>query len=192
MSGNHRILVGSRLRLIPFGPADVSPRYLSWLSDPVVNEWSRRRDTPAVMAGEARAYLGNLNHEEVVLGIHVASHGHIGNVKYGPVDRPNSRADISIVIGERAAWNQGFGGEAIYLVTRYLFEELGLNRVDAGSANPAFLQIVARLGWVVEGVQRQRLKLGGRFHDLTLVAQLRESFVRRPQHECKVTAGWLE
>lgn len=169
------IAQGSRVTLRPFGPSDVHERYLAWLADPDVNAYSRRAGTKT-SADEARTYLASLGKDEHVVGIETDELGHIGNLKYGPIDRHNQRADISIVIGERSAWNRGFGSEAIYLASRHLFEVEGVNRLDAGSANPAFLRMVVRLGWTIEGVLRERVRIDGQFHDWTLVALLRREF----------------
>jgi RimJ/RimL family protein N-acetyltransferase len=158
----------------------VNERYLAWLSDPVVNAHSRRAGT-STSAMEAKLYLASLGPDEAVLGIHHRALGHVGNVKYGPIDRANDRADISILIGARDAWGKGVGREAVYLVTRHLFETEGLNRVDAGSGNPAFVRMVQSLGWRVEGVQRERVRVGDRHLDWTLLAQLRREFVLRPE-----------
>ncbi|MFN0042029.1 MAG: GNAT family N-acetyltransferase [Alphaproteobacteria bacterium] len=169
------MLRGARTTLRPFGPADIHARYLAWLGDPVVNAYSRRGDG-SITAEQAAAYLSDLGADERVLAIETDALGHIGNVKYGPIDRANRRADISIMIGERRSWGLGYGGEAIHVVSRHLFEHEGLNRLDAGTANPAFLRMVARLGWRVEGVLRERVWLRGQPLDWTLVAQLRSEF----------------
>lgn len=166
---------GSRVTLRPFGPSDVHDRYLAWLSDPDVNAYSRRAGQN-ISSDEARTYLATLRKDELVVGIETDDHGHIGNLKYGPIDRHNQRAEISIVIGDRSAWNHGFGSEAIYLASRHLFMTEGLNRVDAGSANPAFLRMVTRLGWTIEGVLRDRVRIGDKYHDWILFALLRREF----------------
>lgn len=176
------VLRGARLLLRPLGPEAVDERYLAWLNDPEVNRFSQRHGHHTTL-GEARAYLETLGADETVLGIEVDDLGHVGNVKYGPIDHHNRRCDISILIGEHAAWGRGVGTEAIYLVSRHLFETRGLNRLDAGSANPAFLKLVDKLGWRVEGVLRERVRIGDRFLDWTLVAQLRGEFRRRPEYE---------
>jgi RimJ/RimL family protein N-acetyltransferase len=71
----------------------------------------------------------------------------------------------------------------MYLVTRHLFEDRALNRVDAGSANPAFIRMVRKLGWRQEGVLLQRANIGGCLLDWTLVAQLAAEFKHRSEFE---------
>jgi RimJ/RimL family protein N-acetyltransferase len=172
-----------------FRPEDISERYLDWLSDPEVNRFSQRYGQPRPIAGEARKWLDSRAPDEVVYAIFAPGLGHVGNVKYGPIDHANRRADISILIGERAAWNRGIGAEAVYLVTRHLFFDRGLVRVDAGSANPAFIRLAEKLGWRVEGVLRQHVRLGDRLVDWTLLAQMADEFRARPNFERTMVAA---
>lgn len=163
-------LVGPRVTLTPFMPEHLSQRYLDWLNDPEVNAYSRRKGMPSTI-DDARRYMASLRPDEIVLAILVGDR-HVGNVKLGPVDWENACADISILVGERDVWGKGVGAEAVYLVGRHLLKEVGLNRIYADSRNPAFLRLVEKLGWRVEGVQRERLRVEDRFHDNTLVSLL--------------------
>lgn len=167
-------LVGAQVTLVPFSPEHLSQRYVDWLNDPEVNAHSRRKGVRSTV-DDARRYMASLRPDEVVLAILVGDR-HVGNVKLGPVDWDNACADISILVGERGVWGKGIGAEAVYLVGRHLLKEVGLNRVYADSRNPAFLRLVEKLGWRVEGVQRERLRVDGRFHDNTLVSLLAREF----------------
>ena len=179
------VLLGARARLSPFGADRITQRYLDWLSDPGVNEYSRRRDMPPTTREKAVQYLMQLQPDENVLAIDTREHGHIGNVKYGPIDRVNKRSDLAIMVGEKAVWGQGYGMEAVYLVTRWLFEIEGLERVDAGSANPAFLRLVDKLGWRVEAVQPAHVRIGRRELNWSRVALAAKDFRRMPEFDCQ-------
>jgi RimJ/RimL family protein N-acetyltransferase len=176
-------LTGARLVLRPFRPEDITERYLDWLADPEVNRYSRRLGQPRPSMAEARRWLEARAAEEFVYAITMPGLGHVGNVKAGPIDRANGRADISILIGERRAWNRGVGAEAVYLVTRYLFMDHRLDRVDAGSGNPAFIRLVGKLGWRIEKVLGEKVRIGDGWLDWTVVAQHRSEFRRRPEYE---------
>ncbi len=173
---SHPVLVGRTVRLEQFGARDISAAYLAWLSDPEVNRYSRRAAEGPVSRADAENYLAGLAPDEVVLAIRHAAHGHVGNIKYGPIDPANKSADISILIGERKCWGQGIGSEAIYLVSRYLFGERGLVRVEAGTCNPAFIRTVEKLGWRTEDVTRAHVRIGGKMMDYTRLAQGRDAF----------------
>jgi N-acylneuraminate cytidylyltransferase len=172
---------GRSLVLCRLMPDQVDSRYLGWLNDPATNAYSQRFGKTISMT-EAKAYLARLQLDEHVFGIHHETYGHVGNIKYGPIDHTNRRADISILIGEPSARGKGIGREAVYLLTNHLFLVEGLNRVDAGSSNPAFLRMVQSLGWQIEGCQRERVLIGDRFVDWTLVGLLRSAFVEQPEY----------
>jgi RimJ/RimL family protein N-acetyltransferase len=186
-SSPHPELSGSTVILRKFEADQIHERYIGWLNDKVVNRFSQRSRRRPTVAKDAYEYLSNLRTDEIVLGIYVEPHGHVGNVKYGPIDWDNSLADISIMIGEDAVWGGSVGSESVYLVSKFLFENLGLNRIEAGSNNPAFLRLVEKLGWQVEGVLRQRIKTNERFIDHTLVSQLSEDFRQLPRYEASVS-----
>ena len=168
-------LVGPRVTLVPFGLEHMTQRYVGWLNDPDVNAYSQRKGK-RITLDDARSYMSSLRTGEIVLAILVGER-HVGNVKFGPIDWQNSCADISILIGDREIWAQGIGAESVYLVSRHLLREVGLNRVHADSCNPAFLRLVAKLGWKTEGVLRERVQLENRFFDDTVVSLLAREFL---------------
>jgi [ribosomal protein S5]-alanine N-acetyltransferase len=180
-------LVGRSIVLRPFTVDQITDRYRAWLTDPVVNYFSRRRNMPPETAANAVAYLQSRGPEEKIFAILHADFGHVGNISYGPIDRVNERSQVGIFIGEPKAWGRGIGTEAVYLVARHLFEDQNLHRVEAGSSNPAFIRLSEKLGWVVEGVERDRTKIDGNYFSETLVAQLRHEFDRRPEFEPAAT-----
>lgn len=175
-------LAGRSLILVRFSERDISDKYISWLNDGDVNYYSRRHRHRFSKA-DARNYLMALPESHVILAIRHNREGHVGNIGIGPVDWPNRCCDIGILIGEKRVWGRGIAKEAIYLASRYLFEDLKLHRVEAGSANPAFVKAVTRLGWRVEGTQRDRVLIDGVWHSWTLTAQLEDEFHRNVEFE---------
>jgi RimJ/RimL family protein N-acetyltransferase len=176
-------LCGARLILRPFTTSDITDRYLRWLVDDEVNRYSRRLGKPADNADDVRRWLASLGKEEQIFAIHAPQLGHIGNIKYGPVNRSNLAADISILIGDVRSWGQGFGAEAIYLISKHLFANHGVNRLSAASINPAFIRMVEKLGWRREGIQREESLVGGRFYDSVLLSLLKREFRVMPVYE---------
>ncbi|MBM3521581.1 MAG: GNAT family N-acetyltransferase [Alphaproteobacteria bacterium] len=181
--GPPAVLHGARLALHPLTREHITARYLAWTGDDEVNRHSRRFGKPAQDATEVAAWLAGLQRDEIALAIEAPPMGHIGNIKYGPINWSNLDADVSILIGERAAWGRGYGAEAHYVVVKHLFFDRGLNRVHAASINPAYVRMVERLGWAREGVQREESRVGGVFHDSILLSFLRRDFVVMPEYE---------
>ena len=54
---------------------------------------------------------------------------HIGNCVYYNVNQVESKAEIGIMIGNRAYWNQGYGTETINLLLDHVFNKIALERV---------------------------------------------------------------
>lgn len=178
-----KFLESKPIYLKPFLKSDVTSRYISWLNDPEVNQYSVRRVHPYTDI-EAYKYIENLNHNEKVLAIcSNDTDEHIGNIKYGPIDWSNLNCEISIVIGEKSYWNKGIASEAIYLILKHLFFTLDMNRVGADSCNPAFIKMAKKLGFRAEGVMKNRMRFGNRFVDYTVLGILKSEFKVIKQYE---------
>jgi RimJ/RimL family protein N-acetyltransferase len=54
---------------------------------------------------------------------------HIGNCSLYNIDRYRREAELGIMIGDKAYWNQGYGHDAVQALVRYGFERLGLDRI---------------------------------------------------------------
>lgn len=182
------ILHGRLIHCRPLTLGDVSERYVGWLNDPEVNRYSRRRRFTS-SADDIRAFIEGLAPDEQVLAICMNDGGtHIGNIQFGPIDRVARCAEIRILIGDRSVWGRGFGTQAIYLVTRHLFVDERLHRVEANSCNPAFGRAVQKLGWREEGRLRERFASEGGFLDYLWFGVLEQEFQTRPQHEPALSA----
>ena len=176
-------LKGKNIYLRPILFKDVNEEYIKWLNDSEVNKYSGRRFMPT-SEFEAKNYLSSLKSDEAVLAICSNSGKHIGNIKYGPISWIHKSAEISIVIGDKSEWGKGYASEAIYLVTKHLFNTCGLNTVHAGTYNPAFVSaVVKKLGWTQEGILRETHFLDNKFIDSIKLAILSKEFKILSQYE---------
>ena len=171
-----KFLQTKRLVLRPFLKSDVTKDYISWLNDSEVNKYSMRRFHPQ-NDFNANDYFSKVGNDEKILAFDTKDGVHIGNIKYGPVDWLNRNCEISILLGNKKFWNQGLASESIYIVTKHLFEVLGMHRVGADSCNPAFIKLVTtNLGWTLEGTMRQRMFLDGERIDYSIIGILKNEF----------------
>ena len=71
---------------------------------------------------------------------------------------------------------KGIGVRALVARNKWLFDELGLNRIEWAipAENTPRLEMAAKLHQRQEGIARQAAWWGGRYHDLVLFAELRE------------------
>lgn len=91
----------------------------------------------------------------------------------------NGNAWVGIGLGERAYWGRGYGTEAMRLVSRYAFEELGLHRLSLTvfEYNPRAVHSYLKAGFVEEGRLRGYLERDGRRWDLIFMGLLREEWL---------------
>lgn len=91
----------------------------------------------------------------------------------------HSEAWVGIGIGEREAWNKGYGTDMMKLCLRYAFLELGLQRVSLGlhEYNPRALRSYEKAGFRLEGRTRKDVQREGRRTDTLWMGILREEWL---------------
>ena len=84
------------------------------------------------------------------------------------IDWKNRSASQGIKIADRTYRSKGIGMDTVMAVMRYAFDELGLNRLDAGwlDNNVISREMYMKCGWKQEGIRRQYIYKNGCFHDL--------------------------
>lgn len=123
----------------------------------------------------------------VRLGIFLRDGTVIGDVALQDIDRMNRSCSVGMGISRLEYRSKGYGGQALALILRLAFEHMGLERVTADTlaTNPGARRSLERAGFVLEGIQRQAVYLGGRRIDRLNFAMLREDYDRLINHpEC--------
>jgi len=167
---------------VHFVPMDVTwaPDYAAWLNDPVVQHQALLETPRPVSTAQATRMLEqSLDAPDAVYFglVHEDANERLGYAALGFIDAKNRLATAGLVLGREASRRRGFGRHGLGLLTRYAFEELNLRRVQGEilNYNTSSLRMVASLGWHVEGVRRQACYKAGTYHDVTLVALLRNA-----------------
>lgn len=161
------ILESERLTLRPLERASVTEAYCSWLNDPEVTrhlECRFQSHTPE----SVREYVGRLQDDtdNFLFAIFLKEgERHIGNIKLGPVNWTHHFAEVGLLIGEKDCWDQGYATEAIRLLRRFAFDELGLHRLQAGcyDTNPGSSRAFQKAGFVKEGHRHGQFLSEGRY-----------------------------
>ena len=103
---------------------------------------------------------------------------YMGSVGLMHIDMRNRSAEFGIAIARPEDWGRGFGTEAALLVLRYGFEELNLHRIHLRvyDFNARGQKSYEKLGFTLEGRQRQALWRNGAWHDVLMMSILDEEF----------------
>ncbi len=94
------------------------------------------------------------------------------------LDLIHSEVWVGIGIGERDAWNNGYGTDAMKLCLRYSFLELGARRVSLGlhEYNSRALRSYEKAGFQMEGRTRKEVNREGNRTDVLWMGILREEW----------------
>jgi RimJ/RimL family protein N-acetyltransferase len=103
----------------------------------------------------------------------------IGFVALHSIEWNNQVGLLSIGIGDRDYWGKGYGSDALRMMLRYGFYELNLHRIGLNvfSYNQRAIRAYEKVGFVVEGVQREFLNRDGQRYDLVWMGILRQEWL---------------
>ncbi len=128
-------LRGERIDLRPLVEADADGPYVSWFNDAETCRGNSHHVRP-YSAADARAYIARVAAapDQLVLAIERREDGrHIGNIALQAINPVYRTAELSIMVGERDAWGQGYASEAARLLCDHGFRALNLNRIACGT-----------------------------------------------------------
>lgn len=102
----------------------------------------------------------------------------IGNVDLSDIDGTSGNAWLGISIGDREYWGCGYGTDAMLVLMRYGFEVLNLHRITLNvfEYNQRAIRCYEKVGFKVEGRERQFLNREGRRWDLIFMGILRSEW----------------
>lgn len=101
----------------------------------------------------------------------------VGMCGLSSLSLPHRRAEIGYMLG-RPHWGQGYMREALDAVLTHAFDTLGLHRIEAelDPRNGASERLLERLGFVREGLLRDRWRVEGEVSDSLYMALLRPAW----------------
>lgn len=94
----------------------------------------------------------------------------------------HNKADIGYLISPKE-WGKGYATEACSVVVRYAFEIIKLHKLEANhlARNPASGRVLEKLGFQLEGLQRESYFKDGVHEDLRLYGLLQREFLELQQ-----------
>jgi ribosomal-protein-alanine N-acetyltransferase len=181
MSANEiKFIEGPRLYLRQLVLADADGPYPAWLNNEMICLGNSHHNFPYSREA-ARNYIANAEQTTNNLILAIAlneTHQHIGNIALQGIHSIYRSAEISILIGEKAAWGRGYAKEAISLLLAHGFKTLNLNRISCGtfSGNLAMQAVARAVGMVEEGVRRKAVFKDGKYVDVHEYGILAEEY----------------
>ena len=174
------VLNGPRVRLRAMTAADV-PRLFAQFSDPkVMRYWSR---TPLMRVEDAADMFA-----EIDRGVRAGDFLQwaiarcsddlmLGSCALFAQNRGHHRAEIGFALAS-AHWGHGYANEAVRLALGHAFNAMDLHRIEADvdPRNAASLRLLESLGFVREGLLRERWHVGGETQDSAIYALLARDY----------------
>ncbi len=171
-------LSGKRVYLRPLEKDDL-PRIQKWANDPEIRRLSG--EVTPMNGAHAEAFYNRVvdDHERAWFVVVVRQGdrpiGEAGLLRMFPAWRTT---DLSIVLGEKDAWRQGYGSEAMRLLLEYAFGHLNFHRVAIGVVgfNENALRFYEKAGFKNEGIQRDGYFYDGKYYDFVMMSLLEEDY----------------
>jgi ribosomal-protein-alanine N-acetyltransferase len=173
-------LRGDRVRLVPSEGSLHLENAIRWMNDPEITNmldlnWgvSRRQE----LAFFERIEAGRDN--EMHWALLNENDRHIGFIGLHQIDWQSRVATSGIVIGEKSLWGRGYATDAIRTKTRFVFDELGLHRIEGQTMGPnlAMRKVYKKCGYHHEGTARKKRWRNGQWLDVELFAILDEDYL---------------
>lgn len=138
------------------------PKKVEWINNPL-NHQFLHYDLPLEVGKTECWFDRNVGRKDRYDGVIEADGVPVGLIGLLSIDGRNQRAEYYISMGEAAYKGKGIAKEASWLLLKYGFEELGLNRIYLYTevGNTAARRLFERVGFIKEGVLRQDVRSSG-------------------------------
>lgn len=175
------LLQGKRVRLRPLREEDLQSLG-SWWNDPawMVFQGTKIVPTPSSPTAEMfRVWSSNKDASSFGFSVEdIDSERLVGHVTIWGVDPVVRSGTLGIMIGGQYV-AQGFGTDAIRILLRFAFEELGLNKIELSlwEYNSRALRTYENFGFVIEGTRRAAAYHAGRYWAQIQMGILKSEFL---------------
>lgn len=164
------MISGERVYLRALDLDDLEPCY-RWVNDPEVTQYMLMSPWPISRLAERewieRAARGTGERERQLAICLLDNDRYIGNCGLHQINWRSGTADFGIMIGDKQCWNQGCGRDAVGVVLRHAFRELGLRKVTLSVLAPHVraIRCYERCGFILEGTLRGQHLIDGTYVD---------------------------
>ncbi len=178
-------LVGERIYLRPLEVEDVTDEYLHWMNNAALAKFIPAMTFPGTRARVEEYVRRESGRPEVVFLaiIEKATNRHIGNIKLGPINWLDRRAEYGRLIGDMSVRSKGYGSEAVRLILGYAFDQLNLHKVYASclASNAPAIRSNQKNGLEIEASFKEYRFVEGHFEDVVYMGITRQTWLARPR-----------
>lgn len=172
---------GELVRLRAYRKEDI-PLAQAYLNDPEMKtNLAPGLPYPYTLEDEEKWYASNSSmNDAYTFAIETLDRGeYIGGCGVNSIDWKNSNAVIGIAIGNKTYLGRGFGTDAMKVLIRFIFNELNVHKIclNVYSFNERAIRSYKKCGFVTEGVFRQQIFKGGKYHDEIRMGLLRDEWL---------------
>ena len=176
-----KTLETERLILRPFKLSDAEAMYNNWANDPDVTKyltWQPHKDVEETRGVISRWIKEAEDPENYQWAIVLKEIGEpIGSISVVALVNERDIVSIGYCIGKKW-WHQGITSEAFEAVIRFMFDEVGVNRLEArhNVFNPNSGGVMKKCGLTYEGTMRQCATDNTGLMDLCVYSILRSEY----------------
>lgn len=174
------MLKGQKTLIRPIEEDDMDTFY-QWYNDQEVNLWSsgawplntllsKDQLTERILDDSPDNYRYAITDQDNQL---------IGTIGFKEVNLPSRSASLFVVIGDKSFWGKGYGTDALITFARFLFNQWNFHRLslDTWDENIRAIKAYEKVGFKIEGRQREARFVLGNYHDSILMGLLRAEFL---------------
>ena len=176
--GRRRFMIAGEHVILRAFEREDAERCYRWMNDPNIVRTLKSR-YPIAFQGEIEwiesAMLSSSTERHFAIERR-DDRSHIGNASIHDIDWVSRTGWFGLFIGEPAAWNRGFGTDAIHTLVRFAFEEMSLRklRIHVFDYNEKAKHVLLAQGFVEEGKLRRDFYREGVFHDIVILSTFRD------------------
>lgn len=112
---------------------DLDQNWISWLNDKDVNFYSKKKFKKHTLYSQKNFLKKILNSKNKQLFMITYKKKNIGNILISKIAKKKDSCEISYMIGAKDLWNKNIGTKIISLINEYIFNELKINNIYAGT-----------------------------------------------------------